>query len=141
MSSFILRVVINALALWVATWLLPGMTIAATSASGVAARAGAGNGADAVGSILAFLFVGLIFGVINAFVRPLVSLLSLPITILTLGLFTIVINAAMLYLTAWLSSFTPVVFSIDSFWWTAVLAAIITSLVSMVASGLTGSRR
>ncbi len=83
-----------------------------------------------------YLFIGLIFGLVNAFVKPIVSLLSLPITILTLGLFTVVINAAMLYLTSWLSSYTPVHFTIDSFFWTAVFAAIIISAVSLVASFL-----
>jgi putative membrane protein len=90
---------------------------------------------------VAYLFIGLIFGVVNAFVRPLVRLLALPITILTLGLFAIVINAAMLYLTAWISSYTPVHLTIDSFFWTAVLAAIIISLVSLVAGLLPGGRR
>jgi putative membrane protein len=91
--------------------------------------------------VLAYLFIGLIFGLVNALVRPIVSLLSLPITILTLGLFTIIINAAMLYLTSWLSSYTPVHFTIDSFFWTAVLAAIIITVVSLVAGRITGVRR
>ena len=69
------------------------------------------------------------------------KLLSLHITILTLGLFTIIINAAMLYLTAWLSSYTPVHLTIDSFFWTAVLAAIIISVISLVASWIPGARR
>ena len=60
----------------------------------------------------------------------------MPITILTLGLFTIVINAAMLYLTSWISGYTPVHFTIDSFFWTAVLAAIIISVISVVAGRL-----
>jgi putative membrane protein len=91
--------------------------------------------------VLAYLFIGLIFGLVNAIVRPLVRLLSLPITILTLGLFTIVINAAMLYLTSWLSGYTPVHLTIDSFFWTAVLAAIIISVISVVAGRLPGARR
>ena len=57
----------------------------------------------------------MIFGLVNAIVRPVVSFLSIPVTILTLGLFTIVINALMLVLTAWLSSFTPVEFVVHSF--------------------------
>ena len=93
------------------------------------------------GTALAYVFIGLIFGLVNAFIRPLVSFLSLPITILTLGLFTIVISAAMLYLTSWISSFTPVHFTIDSFFWTAVLAAIIITLISLVAGRITGVRR
>ena len=109
-------------------WILTGLDISTAS------------DARTIGITLAYLFVGLIFGVVNAFVRPIVSLLSLPITILTLGLFTIVINAAMLYLTSWISGYTPVRFTIDCFFWTAVLAAIIISAVSLVASFLPRAR-
>ncbi|MDI2034944.1 phage holin family protein [Paenarthrobacter nitroguajacolicus] len=141
MGSFIIRVLINGLALWVATWLLQGMDITTSATESAAANAGLTQGADTAGIILAYLFIGLIFGVVNAFVRPLVRLLSLPVTILTLGLFTIVINAAMLYLTAWLSSFTPVHLTLDSFFWTAILASIIISIISMVAGLIPGARK
>ncbi|MGX9899347.1 phage holin family protein [Arthrobacter sp. SA17] len=141
MRSFIVRVVINGLALWIASWILPGLDISTSAASEAVARTGVTEGTDTIGLILAYLFIGLIFGLVNAFVRPLVSLLSLPITILTLGLFTIIINAAMLYLTSWLSSFTPVDFTIDSFFWTAILAAIIITVISLVASRIPGARR
>lgn len=141
MRSFIVRVVINGLALWIASWILPGLDISTSAASEAVARTGVTEGTDTIGLILAYLFIGLIFGLVNAFVRPLVSLLSLPITILTLGLFTIIINAAMLYLTSWLSSYTPVDFTIDSFFWTAILAAIIITIISLVAGWLPGARR
>lgn len=134
MLRFIVRVLINALALWVAAWLLPGIGIGSE-----AAVEAAGN--DVAGNLLSYLFVGLIFGVVNALVRPVVSLLSLPLTILTLGLFTIVINAGMLMLTSWLTSFTPISFAVDDFFWTAILGAIIISLVSLVAGTVTGTRR
>lgn len=141
MFSFIVRVLINGLALWVASWILPGLDISTSATTDAVAQSGVSQGTDPIGIILAYLFIGLIFGLVNALVRPIVSLLSLPITILTLGLFTIVINAAMLYLTSWLSSYTPVHFTIDSFFWTAVLAAIIITVVSLVAGKLTGVRR
>lgn len=141
MGSIILRVFINAAALWVASWVLPGLEITSSAAAEAVAKTGVTQGTDTIGIVLAYLFIGAIFGVVNAFVRPLVSFLALPITILTLGLFTIIINAAMLYLTSWISSYTPVQFTIDSFFWTAVLAAIIITLVSLVAGGLTGARR
>jgi putative membrane protein len=141
MRSFILRVLINGLALWIASWILPGLDISTSATTEAVANSGVTQGTETIGIILAYLFIGLIFGVVNAFVRPLVSILSLPITILTLGLFTIVINAAMLYLTSWLSSYTPVHFSIDSFFWTAVLAAIIITLISLVAGRVPGGRR
>jgi|SRR6478672_6445745 putative membrane protein len=141
MRSFIVRVIINGLALWVASWILPGLDISTSATTEALEKSGVNQGTDAVGVILAYLFIGLIFGVVNAFVRPVVSFLSLPITILTLGLFTIVINAAMLYLTSWISGYTPVHFTIDSFFWTAVLAAIIITIISLVADRIPGARR
>ncbi|RAX45062.1 phage holin family protein [Arthrobacter sp. AQ5-06] len=141
MRSFIVRVLISGLALWIASWILPGLDISTLATTEAVANTGVTQGTETIGLILAYLFIGLIFGVVNAFVRPLVSFLSLPITILTLGLFTIVINAAMLYLTSWLSSYTPVHFTIDSFFWTAVLAAIIITLISLVAGRVPGGRR
>ena len=135
-----MRVIINGLALWIASWLLPGLDISTTATTEAVAKTGVNQGTDAAGIVLAYLFIGLIFGLVNAFVRPIVSFLSLPITILTLGLFTVVINAAMLYLTSWISSYTPVHFTIDSFFWTALLAAIIITVISLVADRVPGAR-
>ena len=135
-----MRVLINGLALWIASWLLPGLDISTAATTEAVARTGVSQGTDAAGIVLAYLFIGLIFGLVNAFVRPVVSFLSLPITILTLGLFTVVINAAMLYLTSWISSYTPVHFTIDSFFWTALLAAIIITIISLVADRVPGAR-
>ena len=135
-----MRVITNGLALWIASWLLPGLDISTTATTEAVAKTGVNQGTDAAGIVLAYLFIGLIFGLVNAFVRPVVSFLSLPITILTLGLFTVVINAAMLYLTSWISGYTPVHFTIDSFFWTAVLAAIIITVISLVADRLPGAR-
>lgn len=137
----ILRVIINAAALWVASWILPGLDISTSAASEAVAKTGVTQGSETTGVVLAYLFIGAIFGVVNALVRPLVSFLALPITLLTLGLFTIVINAGMLYLTAWISSYTPVKFTIDSFFWTAVLAAIIITLISLATGRLAGAGR
>lgn len=133
--TFVLRVLINALALWVAGWLLPGIEIEATAASGVA------GGNHTVALVLGYIFIGAIFGLVNALVRPVVAFLSLPLTILTLGIFTVIINAAMLMLTAWISSYTPVHLEVDSFFWDAILGALIISVVSIVASVFTGGRR
>jgi putative membrane protein len=141
MRSFIVRVIVNGLALGVASWLLPGLDISTSATTAAVGNSGVTQGTDTIGIVLAYLFIGLIFGVVNALVKPVVSLLSLPLTILTLGLFTIVINAAMLYLTSWLSGYTPVHFTIDSFFWTAVLAAIIITVFSLVAGRLAGAGR
>lgn len=130
---FLIRILINALAVWVAGLLLPGIAVTETG--------GAVTGNPTVDMVLAYLFIGLIFGLVNALIRPVVKLLSLPLTILTLGLFTIIINAGMLMLTSWLSSYTPVELVVDSFFWTGILASIIISLVSLAAGSLTGTRR
>ncbi|WP_313810859.1 phage holin family protein [Glutamicibacter sp.] len=116
---FLLRVIINALALAAAVWVVPGLHITS-----------AGDGT--VGLIISYLVVGLIFGLVNALVRPIVKVLSLPITCLTLGLFTIVINALMLALTSWITKFTPTTLSIDHFFWDAIVGTIIISIVSAV---------
>ncbi|MFJ3957267.1 phage holin family protein [Arthrobacter sp. NPDC090010] len=136
MGKFLIRLLVNGFALWVATWLLPGLTLSTGATKDLVAGAAPSAPADTLGSVLAYLFIGLIFAAVNALVRPIVRILSLPVTILTLGLFTLVINAAMLYLTSWLSSFTPVHLNIDSFFWTAVLGALIISIISVVADRL-----
>ena len=113
MMGFILRAAISALGLWVAGQFLVGLHFAAPSKLVLAA---------------------LLLGIVNAFVRPLAFILTLPITVVTLGLFLLVLNAAMIGLVAWL---VPG-FTISGFW-TAVGASIIVSLVSWAASSLIGS--
>lgn len=139
MRRIVLHISVNALALWVASWILPGFridgaTILESDVAGIAGSAGIAN------TVLGYVFIGLVFGVVNALVKPVVRFLSLPVTVLTLGLFTIVINAAMLWLTAWVSTFTPAQFTIADFFWTAILAALIISVVSMVVGGVGGSK-
>jgi putative membrane protein len=108
--GMILSILVNAAALFVAAKIIPGIAVA---------------------DLGTLLLAALIFGVVNTFVRPLVKLLSLPITILTLGLFHFVVNAGLLGLTAWL---TPG-FSINGFW-AALFGAIVVSLVGMFLGGL-----
>ena len=117
--SFLIRIIVNALALAAAVWIVPGLHLDAA-------------GDDTVGLILSYIIVGLIFGLVNALVRPIVKLFSLPITCLTLGLFTIVINALMLLLTSRITQFTPAELHIDHFWWDAIASTIIISIVSAV---------
>ncbi|WP_041684330.1 phage holin family protein [Renibacterium salmoninarum] len=125
----------STLALWIASWVLRGLQISTEGTMNVA------QGNNTFASVLAFLFIGLIFGIVNALIKPLVKLVSWTVTFLTLGLFTVIINAAMLWLTSWLSSFRPVHFTIDSFFWTAIWAALIISVLSMIGSGVTGINR
>ncbi len=127
--NFLSRVVVNACAIWAAAWILPGVAIEGNRL--VEEQTGT---IPAV--IISYLVIGLIFGLANAFIKPILSLVSAPITCLTLGLFSIVINAVMLALTSWLSGFTPFRFTIDSFFFSAILAAIIVSVVSALLGWL-----
>lgn len=141
MLKWILRIVSNAVALWAAVALLPGMDVLPDPALGRAVADLAGSAVEpsvarSLSVVLAFGFVGLVFSLVNALIRPIVKLLSLPLTILTLGLFTIVINAGMLLLTSGLTSFTPVRLAVDSFFWTAILGSLIVSVVSLALSAV-----
>ena len=81
-----------------------------------------------------------VFGVLNASVRPLLKLLSLPILILTLGLFIFVINALMLLLTGWVSGLLDLGFYVEGFW-AAFVGGLIVSIVSLLLSIFTGVRK
>ncbi|NUR09849.1 MAG: phage holin family protein [Nocardioidaceae bacterium] len=113
---FVVWVVVNALALATAAWLLDGITVTG----------------DSTGRrVLTMLVVGLIFGLVNGIIAPVVKLLSLPFILLTLGLLIFVINALMLLLTSWIAGLFDVGFHVDGFW-TAVLGAIIVSIATWV---------
>jgi len=113
----VLRVLINALAIWLADLVLDGLEVV--------------GGEDTATTVVVFLVVALVFGIVNAVVKPIVKLFSLPLYILTLGLFTLVVNALMLSLVGWLSERTDYGLRIHSFW-AAVVGALIISVVSFV---------
>ncbi|MHC5559698.1 phage holin family protein [Kocuria sp. U4B] len=131
--SFLLRVLVNALALWAAAWLLSGMRITAEPSVVCAVGSGAA-------SVLAHLFLGLVFGSVNGVVHPALAVLFLPVTCLTLGLFAIVVSAAMLWLTSWLSGFIPLRLGLDSFFWTTILATPVIGVVPLLVGGVLPDR-
>ncbi|HSE08501.1 MAG TPA: phage holin family protein [Nocardioidaceae bacterium] len=114
--KFLIRVVVDALALAVAAWLIGGITVTEEAREDQA---------------IALVIVAVIFGLINAFVAPVVKLLSLPFIILTLGLFLIVINAALLLLTSWIAGEIGLGFEVDGFW-SAVLGAIVITIATWI---------
>ena len=93
------------------------------------------GGVDVSGGFWGYVWVSALFGVVNAVVGTVVRILTFPLTLLTLGLFLIVVNALMLELTDGLTKHL----TIDEFWWTAIWAAIILSLVSIVLEAFVGS--
>ncbi len=109
--NIIIRLLVNAVALWCAARFINGISYA--------------------GSWQGLLALSLVFGIVNAFIRPVLSFFSFPIQIVTLGLFTLVLNALMLLLTAWLAVRFDIAFTVRGFV-PALLGAIVISIVSMV---------
>ncbi|MEO3757957.1 phage holin family protein [Mycobacterium sp. B14F4] len=125
MGAFLLRAALTGVALWVVTLIVPGIGFV---------------GADSRLAEVGIIFVvAVIFGLVNAVIKPIVQLISIPLYILTLGLFHIVINALMLWITSWITEHTTHWgLYIDDFWWTAIWAAIVLSIVSWLLSLVTG---
>lgn len=113
MTKFILRWAINAVALYLAVLILPGIDLASAPSS--------------------IIWLALIFGLVNALVRPLISILTCPLIILTLGLFTVVINTFLFWLTSIIGQSFGIALTIsDPVWWNAFLGGLVISLVSVV---------
>jgi Predicted membrane protein len=111
---FLMRIVVTAIALWAATRLVSGISFH--------------------GDWLQLAGVALVFGILNSFVRPILSFLAFPLLIVTLGLFTFVLNAVMLMLTSALSSKFGFDFHVAGFWpafWGAIVIGIVSFLLSM----------
>jgi putative membrane protein len=107
--SFLIRLLINAAALWVATELVPGVSYS--------------------GGWLPFLGVALVFGLVNATLGPLLKLLTCPLIIVTLGLFALVVNGLMLWVTSSLSEAVGFGFHVSGFW-AAFFGGLVVSIVS-----------
>lgn len=119
MRSIAIKIAVNGVALWVAALVIPGIHL--------------GENADQLSNrLLTILLVAILFGLINAFVKPIATFFSFPFIVLTLGLFTLVVNALMLEITSGLSHALGLDFDVEHFFWDSVLGAIVITLVSMV---------
>jgi putative membrane protein len=86
------------------------------------------DGMDISGGFWSYVWVSAIFGIVNAIIGTFLRIITLPLTVLTLGLFAVIVNAILLSITDWLTDRL----TIDEFFWTAIWAAIIMAIVSMV---------
>jgi putative membrane protein len=111
----LINLVVNAIAIWVASEVVQGVTL---------------EGDDVTEKAIGLVLVAAVFGLVNTFIKPLVKLVALPLFILTLGLITFVVNALMLLLTSWISDRIDVGFNVEDFFWSAVLGALVISVVS-----------
>lgn len=115
--GFIIRLLVTAVALWVAVALVPGI--------------------EYQGGIGGLLGVALVFGIVNAVVRPILVVLTCPLVLLTLGLFLFVLNALMLWLTGALAGALGIDFTVSGFW-AALLGGIVIGLVSTILNVFVG---
>jgi putative membrane protein len=118
--GILIRVVLNAIAVWVATLLVGGVDVTT----------------DSTGEkVLTLVVIGAVLGLVNATIKPVVKLLSLPLVILTLGIFALVINGLLFWLVAAVSNAAGAPFHVDGFWsgfWGAIVVSIVSWLLSVV---------
>jgi putative membrane protein len=121
MVQFLIRAGLTGVALWIVTLLVSGIEFV--------------GGETTLQRIGIIFVVAVVFGVVNAIIKPIVQFISIPLYILTLGLIHVVINALMLWITSWITeNTTHWGLYIDDFWWTAIWAAIVLSIVSWLLS-------
>ncbi|MEI2827663.1 MAG: phage holin family protein [Dermatophilaceae bacterium] len=122
LKDFAIKTIVNGLALWLAGLVIAGIHF--------------GRGADWTGTLKTVVLVALVFGAVNALIKPILKAVSTPLIWLTLGLFTLVVNAAMLQLTSWFSQQLGLAFHVDEFWWDAVLGALVITFASMILNAI-----
>jgi putative membrane protein len=117
--GLLIRLIINAIALWVTTLVVPGINV---------------NGSSTGRTILTILIVAAIFGLVNAILKPIIKVVGCIFYILTLGLISFVVNALLFLLVDWLSGTLDLPFEIDGFWaafWGAIVMTVVSWLLSL----------
>lgn len=115
MRSFLVRLIINAIALWVAIRFVPGILYE--------------------GDIAGIVGLAFIFGIVNAIIRPILSILTCPLIVLTLGLFTLVINALMLWLAGAIGGSLGINITVAGFWpafWGGIVVSVVSIILSLI---------
>lgn len=121
MRRFFVSLVANAIALWLTTLIVTGVKLDPFQD-------------DTLGTILSYLFVALIFGVVNGIVGTAIRIVAFPLYILTLGLLSLVVNALLLMLAAWFSQLFGFGLTVDGFWWAVVGALVLAILSAIIGS-------
>ena len=127
--GFLIRLLITAVALWIATLIVPGINV---------------SGRSAVVNGLTLLAVAVIFGVINAVLKPIIRVVGCAFYLLTLGLFALVVNALLFLLTSWVADQLNLPFRVESFWaafWGAIVVAVAGWLISILVPDRLEGRR
>jgi putative membrane protein len=119
--GILIRLVITAVSLWIATLLIDGIRLTTDSVPGQ------------VGTLLA---VAVIFGIVNAVLRPIIKTIGCGLYVLTLGLISLLVNGLLFLLTSWIAGRLDLPFHVDNFWPSAVLAALLVGVVSWLLNAL-----
>lgn len=123
--GLLIRVAVSAVSVWISTLLLSGITL------------GGSSPARKIGTLVA---VAVIFGVVNAVIRPIVKTVGCAFYVLTLGLVALIVNGALFLLTSWIAGQLALPFHVDRFWPTAVLGALIVGVVSWILNAVIPDR-
>lgn len=118
--SFIIRTIVTAIALWVATLIVDGIEVA---------------GSSTVANALTLIVVAIIFGLVNAVIKPVIKVVGCVFYILTLGLIALVVNALLFLLTGWISGLLDLPFRVEGFWaafWGAIIVGVVSWLIGLV---------
>lgn len=118
--GLLIRIVINAIALWITTLVVSGIEV---------------TGSSTMRDVLTLILVAVIFGVVNAVLKPIIHVVGCVFYVLTLGLFALVVNALLFLLTDWIAGGIGLPFEIDGFWpafWGAIVMAVVSWLISLV---------
>lgn len=126
LRNLLITTVVNAAALWVAALLVSGITF--------------GVGAEWSATARTVVLVALVFGLVNSVIKPILKTVGAPLIWLTLGIFSLVINAWMLQLTSWVAQQLGLAFRVERFFWDAVVGALVVTLVSMILGALLPDR-
>jgi putative membrane protein len=130
MRRFLVRLVINAVALWLTTLIVAGVQVKSYAAGEFAL-------------VVTYLLVALVFGIVNGVIGNLIRIVAFPLYILTLGLIALIVNALLLLLVAWISGFSGFGLTIDGFWagfWGAIVLALISWLIGILLRPLMGRK-
>jgi putative membrane protein len=132
MTRLIVRLLINAVALWLTTLIVSGVQVVPFEPR------------DTLAWVLTYLLVALIFGIVNGVIGNFIRIVAFPLYILTLGLIALVVNSLLLLLVSWISSLIGFGLQVDGFWWGvvgALVLALISWLIGILLRPLVGSNR
>ncbi|RRJ86551.1 phage holin family protein [Gulosibacter macacae] len=126
---FVLTVVLNAVALWLTTLILPGLHVTAYASDN-----------PQLAIIVTYLLLALVWGVVNSIIGGVVRFVSFPLYCLTLGLFALIVNGFLFWLVAWISGILGFGLTVDNFWW-AVGGAVLMGIFSAILNGIFNRRK